>query len=58
MRLAVALPPALLALTATAAATQPSSGGRVRLEVWGGFVATDPASGGSIASDYAPLMAW
>jgi hypothetical protein len=57
MRLAVALP-ALLALIATAAAAQPSSGGRVRLEIWGGVAATAPASGGSIASDDAPLMVW
>jgi len=55
MRLALALP-ALLPLIATAAAAQPTSGDNVRLEIWGGFVATAPASGGSVASDYAPLM--
>jgi hypothetical protein len=55
MRLALAVQ-VVLALTATTAAAQPTSGERVRLEIWGGVVATAPASGGSIASDYAPLM--
>jgi hypothetical protein len=58
MRLALALPALLALTTATAAAAQPTSGGSVRPEIWGGFVATAPASGGSIASDYAPLMVW
>jgi hypothetical protein len=55
MRLPLAMP-VLLALTATTAAAQPASGDGVRLEIWGGYAATPPASGGSIASDYSPLM--
>jgi hypothetical protein len=52
MRLALAM----LALSATAAAAQPVSGGQVRLELWGAFAAATPVSGGSLASDYAPLL--
>ena len=47
---------AMLALSVTAAAAQPVSTGAERLEVWAGFAATAPASGGSLVSDYAPLL--